>query len=62
MRLAQDSFETINILVDRYTKRVPDVDNEKVKEKLMRALTDLVCMHLGYEIEVRNDNKSPFDW
>ena len=62
MRLAQDSFETINSLVDRYTSRVPDVDNEKVKEKLMRALTDLVCMHLGYEIEVRNDNKSPFDW
>ena len=62
MRLAQDSFETVNSLVDRYTSRVPDVDNEKVKEKLMRALTDLVCMHLGYEIEVRNDNKSPFDW
>lgn len=62
MRLAQDSFETINSLVNRYTSRVPDVDNEKVKEKLMRALTDLVCMHLGYEIEVRNDNKSPFDW
>lgn len=55
MRLAQDSYEAINRTVDRYIKCIPDVNNEKVREKLMRALEDLVCMHLGYEIEVRND-------
>lgn len=55
LRFAQETYEAVNRIADRYTKHVPDMDNEKVKEKLMRALSDLVCMHLGYEIEVRND-------
>lgn len=62
MRLAKDCFESVNRVVDRYTKSVPDKDNEKTKEKLMHALTDLVCMHLGYEIEVRNDKESSSHW
>ena len=53
MFLAQDSYESVNKVADRYTQYVPNEDNEKAKEKLMRALADLVCMHLGYEIEVR---------
>ena len=53
MRLAEDSYEAINRCADRHLKYVPDVYNEEVSEKLMKALTDFICMHLGYEIEVR---------
>lgn len=53
MRLAEDSYEAINRCADRYLKYVPDVYNEEVSEKLMKTLTDFICMHLGYEIEVR---------
>ena len=53
MRLAEDSYEAINRCADRHLKYVPDVYNEEVSEKLMKALTDFICMHLEYEIEVR---------
>ena len=53
MRLAEDSYEAINRCADRHLKYVPDVYNEKVSENLMKALTDFICMHLGYEIEVK---------
>ena len=56
LRFAQETYESVNRIADRYTEHVSDMDNEKLKEKLMRALADLVCMHLGYEIEVRNDS------
>ena len=55
LRFAQETYEAINRITDKYISHVSDVDDEKMKEKLMRALADLVCMHLGYEIEVRND-------
>ena len=53
LRFTQETYEAVNRIADRYTKHVPDTDDEKMKEKLMRGLTDLMCMHLGYEIEVR---------
>ncbi len=53
MRLAEDSYEAINRCADRHLKYVSDVYTEETSEKLMRALTDFICMHLGYEIEVR---------
>lgn len=62
LRFAQETYETINRIADKYISHVLDVDNEKMKEKLMRALSDLVCMHLSYEIEVRNDNESSYNW
>lgn len=62
LRFAQETYESVNRIADRYTKHVPDMDNEKMKGKLMHALADLVCMHLGYEIEVRNDNESSYNW
>ena len=51
MRLAENSYEAINRCADRHLKYVPDVYNEEVSEKLMRTLTDFICMHLGYEME-----------
>lgn len=33
------------------------LDNEKMKEKLMCALADLVCMHLDYEIKAREEKE-----
>ena len=62
LRFAQETYESVNRIADRYTEHVSDMDNEKLKEKLLRALSDLVCMHLGYEIEVRNDNKGSYNW
>ena len=53
LRFAQETYEAVNRIADRHTKHVPDMNNEKTREKLMHALTDLVCMHLGYEIEAR---------
>lgn len=53
LRFAQETYEAVNRIADRHTKHVPDMNNEKMREKLMHALTDLVCMHLGYEIEAR---------
>ena len=53
MRFAKNCYEDINRLADRHLEHVPDVEDVEVKDKLMRGLTDLVCMHLGYEIEVR---------
>ena len=57
LRFAQETYESVNRIADRYTKHIPDMDNEKMKEKLMRALSDLVCMHLGYEIKVREEKE-----
>ena len=53
MRFAQETYEATNRIADRYLKHVPDVEDTEASGKLMRGLTDLVCMHLGYEIEVR---------
>ena len=54
---AQETYEATNRITDKYISHVPDVDNEKMKEKLMRALADLVCMHLGYEIKAREEKE-----
>jgi hypothetical protein len=53
MRFIENCYEDINRLADRYLEHVPDVEDAEARGKLMRGLTDLVCMHLGYEIEVR---------
>ena len=53
LRFTQETYEAVNRTADRYTKHIPDTDNEQMKEKLMHSLTDLMCMHLGYEIEVK---------
>lgn len=53
MRFVENCYEDINRLADRYLEHVPDVEDVETRDKLMRGLTDLVCMHLGYEIEVR---------
>jgi hypothetical protein len=53
MRFAQETYEATNRLADKYLEHVPDVEDAETRGKLMRGLTDLVCMHLGYEIEVR---------
>ena len=55
MCFVENCYENINRLADRYLEHVPDVEDAEIKCKLMRGLTDLVCMHLDYEIEVRND-------
>ena len=53
MRFAQETYEATNRIADRYLEHVPNVEDAETRGKLMRGLTDLVCMHLGYEIEVR---------
>jgi hypothetical protein len=53
MRFAQETYEATNRIADKYLEHVPDVEDAEIKGKLMRGLTDLMCMHLGYEIEVR---------
>ena len=57
LRFAQETYEAINRIADKYISHVSDVDNEKMKEKLMRALADLVCMHLDYEIKAREEKE-----
>lgn len=53
MRFARETYEATNRIADRYLEHVPDVEDAETRGKLMRGLTDLMCMHLGYEIEVR---------
>lgn len=55
LRFARETYEAINRIADRYLEHVPDVEDAETRGDLMRGLTDLICMHLGYEIEVRND-------
>ena len=53
VRLMENCYEDVNRLADRYLEHISDEENVETKGKLMRGLTDLMCMHLGYEIEVR---------
>ncbi len=53
MRFARETYEATNRIADRYLEHVPNVEDAETKGKLMRGLMDLMCMHLGYEIEVR---------
>lgn len=56
MRFSRETYEATNRIADRYLEHVPDVEDAEARGKLMHSLTDLVCMHLGYEIEVREND------
>ena len=53
VRLMENCYEDVNRLADRYLEHISDEEDVKTKDKLMHGLTNLMCMHLGYEIEVR---------